>query len=113
LAKGLIGMNTRDGYLQEVASQLSRMESTISSLKLRVEETAPEIAPEFYHHWNKLRCQQGSLETQLNALREAEEGSWRELCKMIDHNLQELNGLIESLGPWVWTGLADNVWKFR
>lgn len=106
-------MDTRDGYLQEVSSQLSKMESTLASLKLRVEETAPEIVTEFYTCWSKLRRHQGSLETQLDALREAEEGSWGELCTMIDHNLQELNGLIESLGPWVWTGMADNVWKYR
>lgn len=106
-------MDTRDGYLQEVTSQLSRMESTLTSLKLRVEETAPEIAPEFYTYWNRLRHQRGSLETQLHALQEAEEGSWRELCTIIDRNLQELNCLIESLGPWVWTRMADNVWKYR
>jgi len=106
-------MDTRDGYLQEVSSRLSRMESTITSLKLRVEETAPEIVPEFYTYWNTLRRQQGSLETQLNALREVEDGSWQELCTMIDHNLQELNCLIEGLAPWVWTRMADNVWKYR
>jgi hypothetical protein len=50
---------------------------------------------------------------QLDALRAAEEGTWQELCKKIDHNLQELNGLIESLAPWVWAGMADNVWKYR
>lgn len=106
-------MDTRDGYLQEVSSQLSRMESTIASLKLRVEETAPAIAPEFYTHCSRLRHQQGFLETQLDALREAEEGSWHELCTSIDRHLQEMNCLIESLGPWVWTEMADNVWKFR
>lgn len=102
-------MRTRETYLQDVVTQLLKLNFEITVLKFRVEQAMPEAMRACYCHVKSLLDRYQAMETQIQALEEEQNEDWVSLRPGIDHGLKELSEACESVDTLVRMRLSEEV----
>lgn len=93
-------MNAIDN-LQQMETQLLRLDHEILILKFKAEEANPDVMTECYGYVNVLRDQFRSIESQMQSLRKAKGRATKKQYAAVNDALNELNCLINSIGMHV------------
>lgn len=100
-------MKTSDN-LQQIESQMLRLDHEILMLKFKAEEANPDVMTECYRYVNVLRDQYRSIESQMQALRKAKGHATKNQYAAVNDALNELNCLISSIGMRVRIQFSDS-----
>jgi len=100
-------VKTSENLLQ-IESQLLRLDHEILLLKFKAEEANPTVMNECYRYVNVLRDQYRSVESQTQALRKAKGRVTKAQFAAVNNALEELNGLISTIGMRVRIQYVDS-----